>query len=360
VAAHRVLVPADQPVLPVAVVHREDAVGAQVGAHRLHRLQGEQVALQTDLACPRDQGERIRQGEDDRVVRPVGALQEGAAVVDVDVHARIGVRVVRIELSPQLLYSRVDLDGVHRGRAVSQGLSDVDAVARTDHQHITRVATCRALVRQGVPRLVPPGRQRGDVLVGDPIDQDGRARVGSSCLDQGLDLVVRRPRDAGAESLGEQHADDDDRGSTRHESCTPRRAEQHDRRHRDQRAPDDRGRPQERRDRERGDAEQAADEVPAIGLQPRQHEKAPAREFSRPRHDPRHADEDHRQHHPYGRPDGLQRREEDQVGAGSVDRHRNCPDEDHQHSEHDREVQRDAPRPAGAQEADADAQEAAQ
>ena len=45
----------DEPVLAVEVVHREHAAGRQVVSCRLHRLLGEQVALQPDLGGPVDQ-----------------------------------------------------------------------------------------------------------------------------------------------------------------------------------------------------------------------------------------------------------------------------------------------------------------
>ena len=60
--------PPDQPVLAVVVVHRERPAGREMVAHRLHRLDREQVALQPQRARTGDQRQRVGQREDDQVV----------------------------------------------------------------------------------------------------------------------------------------------------------------------------------------------------------------------------------------------------------------------------------------------------
>ena len=70
-----------QPDLPVEVVHRERAVRREVGAGALDRLLGEQVALEPDGRLSGDEGDRVRQRQQDQVVVAVGLLEEGAPVV---------------------------------------------------------------------------------------------------------------------------------------------------------------------------------------------------------------------------------------------------------------------------------------
>ena len=106
----------DEPFLAVVVVDDEHAVGGQVVAHRLERLLGEQERLEPDVRGRADEGQRVRQREDDEVVLLVRVAQERAAVVDVDGDPRILVRVVRVEVDAELLDLRDRSRPHRRGR----------------------------------------------------------------------------------------------------------------------------------------------------------------------------------------------------------------------------------------------------
>ena len=99
--------PVDQPVFAIVVVHREDAVGTEVVVGLLDRLAREEIRLQPQLARPAHERERVREREEDEVVLPVGAREEGAPVVDVRRHARVGVRLIGVLLDADLLDARV-------------------------------------------------------------------------------------------------------------------------------------------------------------------------------------------------------------------------------------------------------------
>src|SRR5437016_13074980 len=102
----------DEPTLFVIVVHTERALGLEVIARRLERLLREEVALEPQARLARDERDRVRQGEQDQVVVPIGALQKRAAVVDVDVYAAIRVRMVGMQLLSELVEAGVGPDPV--------------------------------------------------------------------------------------------------------------------------------------------------------------------------------------------------------------------------------------------------------
>ena len=103
-------------------------------ADAVEGLGREQERLEAQVRGGADQGQRIRQGEDDEVVLLGGAPQEGAAVVDDPGHAGIVVRAVRMVANADLLDLRVDLDRVDVARAMLERDRDVRAGARADDQ----------------------------------------------------------------------------------------------------------------------------------------------------------------------------------------------------------------------------------
>ena len=109
--ADRVGVAVEQPGL-VVVVHRERAARPEQRARPVERLGGEEVVLEAQRRLPGDDRRRVGQGEQHEVVARVGALHEGAPVVDVHRHPRVGVGLVRMPVAPDLHERRVDLDRV--------------------------------------------------------------------------------------------------------------------------------------------------------------------------------------------------------------------------------------------------------
>ena len=76
--------PVDEPGAPgSSCTSRTRRRRLEVVAGRLHRLLGEEVALEAERRLARHERDRVRQREQDQVVLLVGALEERAAVVDV-------------------------------------------------------------------------------------------------------------------------------------------------------------------------------------------------------------------------------------------------------------------------------------
>ena len=147
---------------PVVVVHGERSTLLQVIADRTHRLQREQVALQTEPALPRDERQRVGQGEQDEVVASVGPLQERPAVVDVDRHPRVLVRMLRMQVAAEPLQHGIDLHRIDVLRAVGERQGDVVPAAGPDDQDVLWVRpadgctdTCRTAGRRGARRAAP-------------------------------------------------------------------------------------------------------------------------------------------------------------------------------------------------------------
>ena len=242
----------DQPRLPVEVVHAEDAVGRQMRLRRLHRSGREQVALEAEGGLPCQERQRVRQREQDHVVAIGRPLEERPAVGDVHVDARVVVRMLRIELDPQLVEVGVDLDRIDTLRAVGQSDGHIATRSGADDEHPARRMD-RALVRREVQRLAHASlRDRFDGLVRDPVDGHQVRAVRDR---ESRDLVVRRPRRTRRERLRAQHdAERDHRhphdpartGQPEHDEADPH----HDR-------PCDRWRPEERQRRERADPDDA-------------------------------------------------------------------------------------------------------
>ena len=155
----------------VVVVHRERAARCQVGAHRLERLLGEQVALQPDPRLPGQRGQRVGQREQDQVVVLRGVLQEGAAVIDVRGQPGAGVGVVRVHVA-EPHQQRVDLHRVDVPGALGQGDGRVVARPGPDDQDVAQRRLGDVPVGVEVERLLlvhhgqGTGRLVGDVVRG--------------------------------------------------------------------------------------------------------------------------------------------------------------------------------------------------
>ncbi len=332
--------PVDQPRLAVVVVHREDAVLGEVVARLGDGLLGEQVRLEPELAGARDEGQRVGQGEEDEVVLLVVARQEGATVVDVDADARVVVGLVRVDLAADLLDPRVDLHRVDVLRALGQGEGDVGAGAGAHDEHAVERVVDGPLVRTAVDRLdLQALLDVQDVLVRDAVDLDASELLGRPHVERlRVDLVVRRPRDAGHQRLEHEHTDDQD--------------------HRDPGDPgqgqavegpeDDEGddRPHPRRGAQEGDegegqgAEDRADDVPAVGVEGRELAEGPAGDLAEHRHGDGDDDEDERERDPRRQARGAHLGEEDEVARRALDLRREQHDEGDEDQQADRHVAR--------------------
>ena len=149
---HRVRV-ASEHIRAVVVVHGEDPAGGEVVAHRFHGLAGEEVALESERPLAAHQGQRVGQGEQDQVVRLIAPLQEGPAIIDVHGDARVLVRVRGVVVPTGLLQDRIDLDRIHRGGSLRQGVRHVVATARAHDQHIADGPASEMRVGRGVELL---------------------------------------------------------------------------------------------------------------------------------------------------------------------------------------------------------------
>ena len=127
---------ADEPAVPVRVVHDEDAVWLQVRLHVANRLLGKQVAFEPDARVARMQRERIDERIHDHVVFHAALAEESSAVGQVDTDARIAVGLVGMLESSDVVDHRVDLDGIDVLHAVGEGCRDVIARAGADDQDI--------------------------------------------------------------------------------------------------------------------------------------------------------------------------------------------------------------------------------
>ncbi len=230
----------------------------------VERLGGEQVVLQAQRRLAGDDGRGVGQGEQHQVVAARRALHEGAPVVDVHRHARVGVGTVRMPVAADLHQGRVDLDRVDLLRALAQRDRDVVAGARADDEH--------AVVRPGIRVGVEVERR----VLGDLLDRGGGLQRGVVDVDAhvaarrpvGADLVVRRPLVGAQERLQPQHHHGDrDAGRGQPAPRPHPRPEQHDEHHGREHRPGERRHPQERQPGEGDDAEQRAADVEAVGVE---------------------------------------------------------------------------------------------
>ena len=233
-----------------------------------------------------------------------------------------------------------------------------DPGAGADDQHVVERTAVAVRVRRPVDDRGPvelPVRA-GHRLMGHAVDRDLHAlavlRVGLGLRGH---LVVRRPGDARRHRLHEQGRDHHAAG--RHGQPPAATGDHQGETDRHQRAPDDRGRPDERQRGEEADPDQGAHEVPAVRRERLQLSEAAPHDFGRPGQHGRCQREDDRQDHPGRRSGGLERGEEDQVGAGAVDGDREDPHADHEQGEQHRRVGQDRPGLSRDQEAQPDAEE---
>ena len=90
----------------------------------------------------------------------VGSFQEGPSVVDVHAHARVLVRMVRVQVASQPLQHGVDLHGVDVRRPFRQRQRHVVAAARSHDQDVTGAGR-QMRVRVGVERLLGEQDRQG-------------------------------------------------------------------------------------------------------------------------------------------------------------------------------------------------------
>ena len=127
----------NEPRLAVVVVHREGAAVGEVIAVRLDGFGREEVALQAHRRLALEQGERVGQGEQDRVPLLIGRFEERSTVGDVGVDARVVVGAVGMRPA-DVEQVTVDLHGVHGRRPAGQGDGHVVARPGADDQHVSR------------------------------------------------------------------------------------------------------------------------------------------------------------------------------------------------------------------------------
>ena len=201
----------------VVVVHREGAARPEELAHRRHRLGGEEEVLEPQAALAGEQGERVGQGEQDQVVLTLLSLDKGPAVVDMDRHPGVLVRMARVVARAEVLDDRVDLDRIDVLGAVGQRDRDVVAVPGSDDEDSVERRLVDVPVREGVERLeVEQGLDVVGGLVGDVVGRDGQRVVGFDASDDlglgglGRHLVVGRPVVIRSGRLDPEHDDDHD------------------------------------------------------------------------------------------------------------------------------------------------------
>ena len=202
----------------------------------LDRLAREEIGLQAQLARTAHEREGVGQREEDEVVLPVGARQEGAPVINVRRHPRVGVRLVGVLFDADLLDTRIDLDRVDALSATRERERHIGACSRADDQHVAQGIVGSPLVGLAVERLELQALFGiEDVLVRDAIDLDRRVGRGRSIgVVLGRHLVVRRPGDARREGLDDEEHNDSHRrqprGCGQGSAIEQHERDQHDRR----------------------------------------------------------------------------------------------------------------------------------
>ncbi len=122
--------------------------GCEVVTHAFHGLAREEVALEPEGALSAHERQRVGQGEQDQVVRPIAPLEERPTVIDVDGHARVLIRTRGVLVPAGPLEDGIDLDGVDRGGSLRQGVRHVVAAARAHDQHIADGSVTEVRVRE--------------------------------------------------------------------------------------------------------------------------------------------------------------------------------------------------------------------
>ena len=287
-------------------------------------------------------------------------MQEGATIGDVGVHARIGERLVRVQLHAKLVNARIDLHGVHARRALAQGDSDVAPTARTYDEHVTDTALVGdAVVEDGVDgRPLETHVDRHDRLVWDAVGQHADCGVRLSLavrevVGDRLDLVVRRPDVACQRPLSENAHDH--RETRQDDPARPRDQKYH--RDGQEHRPDDGRGGEKRHDGEEHRAQQAAQQVVAVGLQARELQEALRHEQPEPGHDRGDSDEHEGKRDDRRGPGRADGREVDEIAAGAVDANGKHADDDDERGEQQRGPPRGAPAGLGHEEPEPDAEE---
>src|SRR5439155_3242583 len=96
----------------------------------------EEVALEPQCRLALHQREGVGQREQDQVVLPAGSLEEGATVLDVLMHPRVGVDVIGVVQLAELIQLRVDLYRVDALCSPREGDAGVVPTTGTDDEHV--------------------------------------------------------------------------------------------------------------------------------------------------------------------------------------------------------------------------------
>ena len=208
--------PIRQPLFAVEVIHSEGTARCKVIPSRLERLLREEVALQAQSGLTGEKREGVRQCENDEIVCVVRALKECPTVIVDAMHARVLIRMVRMELHTNGHQFGINLDGVDRLCPVCERRRDVVAVSRADHQDPRR-RSLETFVDQVVVG-VAPGRDCR--LMRNAVRIDKRRVVHMTDLEP----VIRGPNRICRERADREDSDD---GSDRHPLKERRSSVQH-------------------------------------------------------------------------------------------------------------------------------------
>ena len=248
------------------MVHRDRAVRLQVVPDLLHRVAGEQVALEPKRRLTGEDRERVGDRVEDEVVAAIGVVEEGPAVLDVHGDPRVLVRMIRMAVAAEPIQERIDLHGVDALGAVRQRDRDVVAAAGADDEHVRERVGGRVPVRLEPMFLRRLHQCEGhDPLVGTAVHVDRHGPVVHA--GPGGHPVVRRPQRVRREG---EHPEDGDSDGERHELHRPPPGTDGDHDRRRDHPPHERRSVEERENGERNDPQDAPDDVPAVRLQRRE------------------------------------------------------------------------------------------
>src|SRR5947207_4948635 len=150
-----------QPICTVEVIEDQQAVLGEMRSGRGNGVLCQQEALQAQAGVTGSERERIGQREDDQVVMLGRILQEVAPIIHDLLHSWIAIRVVRVELLPELQDQRVDLHSSNRLDAVGQRRSGIGSAASAEDECVVKRTTREKLVDAPVEGLlVLPGDHR--------------------------------------------------------------------------------------------------------------------------------------------------------------------------------------------------------
>ena len=122
----------------------------------LKRLLCEQKALQPQARITGMQHERIHQRVLDQVVLLVRFAGEAPAVIKVDRHPGVVVRMQRMIAAANFVQNRLDLDGVDVADLAGERCGNVVAGARADDHDVVKGTAAGVAVEQVGQQYAPP------------------------------------------------------------------------------------------------------------------------------------------------------------------------------------------------------------